>query len=47
MRTGTWLCKLNGHQGDVCGVDANPDGHHLASGADDGLVMIWRYEEAA
>ena len=44
MQTGTWQCALNGHHDSVFGVDASPDGHYLASGANDYLLRVWKYE---
>lgn len=42
-RTGTLQCTLNGHERAVNATDTSSDGHHLATGAKDGLVRIWRY----
>jgi WD40 repeat protein len=44
--TGNWQCTLQGHQEVVMATDSSPDGHHLATGGEDCLVRVWRYEQA-
>ena len=38
---------LAGQEGSVCTVSFSPNGRHIASGSDDGLVKIWVAETGA
>ena len=41
--TAEWRCTFHGHSEYVRTVDFSLTGKYLASGAEDGLVRLWRY----
>lgn len=44
-QTGNRLHSLRGHRGEILSVAWSPDGKLLASGAEDGAVIIWELEQ--
>jgi WD40 repeat protein len=44
-QTGNRLHSLRGHRGEILSVTWSPDGKLIASGAEDGAVIIWELEQ--